>query len=204
MQSQLLSRSRVKAGMRTTTTWVAMAILTVLPACGGSYQAWAEAPTSRSAPGGGGLGAMSGPTTVTTGGYGGDSADSESDEGGADYVTADSDGGAHRYAQVAEPAAQPSPTSSGAQPAPPPETADDGHHGPLLVYTANLALAVHQVSEKQGMIEAMATEAGGHLSERTGNQIRIRIPAANFERVLAQILELGDVLSRNVAVQDVT
>jgi len=54
------------------------------------------------------------------------------------------------------------------------------------------------------MIEAMATEAGGHLDERTGNQIRIRVPAANFERVLAQILELGDVLTREVSVQDVT
>ncbi len=119
--------------------------------------------------------------------------------GGGGYEPARS---SPQYAQ-AEVTPPPEPGQTSAQGQPPP-TADDGHHGPLLVYTADLALAVHQVSEKQEMVEAIAREAGGHLDQRTGDQIRIRVPAENFDRALAQVLDLGDVLSRDVSVQDVT
>lgn len=85
-----------------------------------------------------------------------------------------------------------------------PPTATDGRSGPLLVYTAEAHLAVHQVTAQQARIEALAREAGGHLDRRTDDRIRVRVPADAFHEVFAAILELGDVLSRDVSVQDVT
>lgn len=170
-------------------TSIAVVLLLVLPACGGSWSsggAWstAAAPNeSRSTV------AMV-PMSET------DSADLQES-----YHVAGVAGGdgtpeqRQRFAQADT-------STSGEDDAPP--TATDAHRGPLLVYTATIGLAVHQVADKQERIEVLAREAGGHLDRRTDSMIRIRVPAAQFQAVLDAILELGDVLHRDVQVQDVS
>lgn len=181
--------------------------------CGGAgYNAWAEAP----------------PPAVQTaaagpGYYGGDEGgDMEADfaspvaTGAAEYRQSYASGGSAggggggttpRRETIAEPEPGGEEQPRYAQ-AEPPEgeerTAHDGREGPLLIYTADLALAVHQVADKQSRIEALARESGGHLQHRGDAEITIRVPAEAFQSVLAQILELGDVLRRDVSVQDVS
>lgn len=84
------------------------------------------------------------------------------------------------------------------------QSASDATSAPLLIYTAELGMAVHAVTEKQDRVEAIARETGGFLASRTDNTIVVRVPSREFERAMAQIQELGDVLTRRVDVQDVT
>lgn len=174
--------------MKRTISWAVIALAWAGPGCGGGYDAWAESPAPQlvSASSGG----MAGDMVSESESYGGEfrnAAPMEAPPGGGSTPV----DGQTRYAQADPP--------DGASP-----TAHDGREGPLLIYTANLALAVHQVSEKQGQIEGLARDAGGHLHHRGDNEITIRVPAESFQRVLAAILELGDVLSRDVSVQDVS
>ena len=75
--------------------------------------------------------------------------------------------------------------------------------GPLLVYTAVLGLAAYRVQSKIDRVEAIAQEREGFLASRTMDRIVIRVPAAQFEAALAEVQELGDVVTRQVDVQDV-
>ena len=75
--------------------------------------------------------------------------------------------------------------------------------GPLLVYTAVLGLAAYRVQDKIDRVEAIANERQGFLASRTMDRIVIRVPAAQFEAALAEVQELGDVVTRQVDVQDV-
>lgn len=85
-----------------------------------------------------------------------------------------------------------------------PNVASDATSQPLLIYQAELGMAVHQVSANQDRVEAVARELGGFLASRTDDTIVVRVPARAFEEAMARIRELGDVLSRRVEVQDVT
>lgn len=173
----------------------ASALLTVaLPACGGGYSAWAEAPAPVMSPGAS---------------YGGLASGSAGDVMEAEYesraTSTDVDLGGQGYSGGGAPPADERPRYAQADPTgTEPRTATDARQGPLLIYTANVALAVHQVAEKQTRIEALVREVGGHLHHRGDAEITVRVPAEAFESVLAQILELGDVLSRDVSVQDVS
>ncbi len=75
--------------------------------------------------------------------------------------------------------------------------------GPLLVYTAVLGLAAYRVQDKIDRVEAIAQERGGFLASRSMERIVIRVPAAQFEAALGEVQELGDVVTRQVDVQDV-
>lgn len=153
------------------------------PACGGGYDAWAQTRE----PGYGGASGAHAPAAVSAG-------------AAADYGDVDEG----RY-ELPRPEREASPRYAQAETPPRAEpTATDGRQGPLLIYTAQIGLAVHQVSDKQDRVEALAREAGGHLHRRTDAEIVIRVPAGRFEQVLAAILEVGDVLSRDVSVQDVS
>ena len=93
----------------------------------------------------------------------------------------------------------PAPTSTGNQP-----SEAYVQHGPMLIYTATINLAVFQVAEASKQVETMAREAGGFLARRDDTTIVIRIPAAKFEDTMKRLEKLGDVLHRNVAAEDVT
>lgn len=85
------------------------------------------------------------------------------------------------------------------------QTATDAQgQGPLLIYEAQLSLAVHEVREKIDEIIAITDEVGGFISTQDDNSIVVRIPAAHFRDSLERIEGVGDVLSRRVSAQDVS
>lgn len=76
--------------------------------------------------------------------------------------------------------------------------------GLLLTYQANLALAVYEVDKGLDAVEALTRGAGGYLVSRSGNAIVVRVPASHFDGSLKQVLALGEVLERELHVEDVT
>lgn len=76
--------------------------------------------------------------------------------------------------------------------------------GPMLIYTAEITLAVFEVKESLGKVEALAREMGGFLSRRADTSITIRVPAARFDEAVKRIEKIGDMLHRNVVAEDVT
>lgn len=88
-----------------------------------------------------------------------------------------------------------------------PESASDVAYAvqsPMLVYTANITMAVFEVKKALGDVELIGREVGGFLSRRDNASITIRVPVARFDEALKRVDGLGDVLDRNVSTQDVT
>jgi hypothetical protein len=75
---------------------------------------------------------------------------------------------------------------------------------PLLIYTANVRLAVFEAPKALDSAETLAKRSGGYLVRRDDTSITVRVPAASFEQTLQALLDLGDVLQRDVSVRDVT
>ncbi|KYF97581.1 hypothetical protein BE20_38185, partial [Sorangium cellulosum] len=75
---------------------------------------------------------------------------------------------------------------------------------PLLVYTAQVAMAVFEVGASLGKVEELARDLGGFLARRDDRAITIRVPAARFDEALKRLEGLGDVVQRNVVAEDVT
>jgi len=75
---------------------------------------------------------------------------------------------------------------------------------PLLIYRANLDMAVFETKKALDRTEQIAEDAGGYLVRRDDRSITVRVPAARFRGALASIMKLGDVLHRAVSVEDVT
>jgi len=93
----------------------------------------------------------------------------------------------------------PAPTATGTQ-----ASEAFQQHGPMLIYTASINLAVFQVVEASKEVEHMAREAGGFLARRDDTSLVIRVPASKFEDVIKRIEKLGDVLHRSVSADDVS
>jgi len=75
---------------------------------------------------------------------------------------------------------------------------------PMLVYTARVNMAVYEVRSSLGEVESLAKSLGGFLARRSDQAITIRVPAARFDEAIKRIEKLGDMLSRDVEVEDVT
>lgn len=84
----------------------------------------------------------------------------------------------------------------GAQAQPPP--------GPLLIYQAELTLAVHEVETTQRAVIGVARELGGYLAYQDDMRVTVRIPARRFEDAIQRLERVGDVVHRNVQAIDVT
>lgn len=120
--------------------------------------------------------------------------------------SADSDspgptGGAAGLAPAAGPA--PAPVPAG-QPVQPPAEDRPLQAQPLLIYTATFHLAVFDAVVAIDAIEEMARKRGGYLVQRADNLIIVRVPAPQFHEAVSEVGGLGDVLHRQVSVQDVT
>jgi hypothetical protein len=76
--------------------------------------------------------------------------------------------------------------------------------GPLLIYTAQITIAVFEVNASLGHVDALARELGGFLARRDDNSITIRVPVNRFDDAVRQIEKIGDMLHRNVVAEDVT
>ena len=169
-------------------TWYLCAIVGV--ACGGSSKAAMSVP--------GGTGGMADSASERSAPM---AASSEEDDGG--YQVAGPGGGGL------------APTAPGAPAQPAPTPAPAGQPGqvatdqpvtpqPLLIYTAMFHLAVFETVAAIDTIELMARKRGGYLVQRTDAAIVIRVPAPQFHDAVTEVGGLGDVLHREVSVQDVT
>ncbi len=81
---------------------------------------------------------------------------------------------------------------------------DSPHSAAMLIYTANLSLAVFQVEPGLDAVERVARDVGGYLSSRQDNSITIRVPRDRFDDAIGRIEKLGDVTHRDIKAQDVT
>ncbi len=75
---------------------------------------------------------------------------------------------------------------------------------PLLVYKAHLNVAVFETEKSIDKVERLAREAGGYLVRRDDTVIVVRIPTKKYHDALETIAKIGDVIHREVSVQDVT
>jgi len=75
---------------------------------------------------------------------------------------------------------------------------------PLLIYTANLSLAVFETKGAIGAVEELARSLGGYLVSRGDQKVTVRVPAKAFQGALTGVSKLGDELHREVQVKDVT
>ena len=74
----------------------------------------------------------------------------------------------------------------------------------MLIYTANLSLAVFHVEAGLDAVTRIGQEAGGYLSTRQDTAVTIRVPRDSFDAVIARIEALGNVLHRDIRARDVT
>jgi hypothetical protein len=102
------------------------------------------------------------------------------------------------------PPAPPPPPGGGAKPVAAKAVSDAPHSAAMLIYTANLAMAVYQVTPGMDAVERVARDAGGYLSVRGDNVVTIRVPRDRFEEALGRIEKLGDVTHRDIKAEDVT
>jgi len=140
---------------------------------------------------------------------GGEALRGSATSGDADGI-ADEEDRRERIAQAPPPPPAP---PGGAQPPQAPPTTTDARapageiaaiRGPMLIYTADITMAVFEVNTSLDALENLARQAGGFLARRDDRSITIRIPAARFDEAIGRIEKLGDILNRNVVAQDVT
>lgn len=74
----------------------------------------------------------------------------------------------------------------------------------LRVYSADLDLSVAGLENARDTVITIAQDSGGYVESSQGNFVVIRVPAASFDRVLAEIEGIGTVRSRSVRTADVT
>jgi hypothetical protein len=74
----------------------------------------------------------------------------------------------------------------------------------LLIYRAQLVLAVFETRVTLDKIELLARQLGGYLVQRSNDLIEVRVPVAKFEQALKDSAALGDELSRQVTAEDVS
>lgn len=76
--------------------------------------------------------------------------------------------------------------------------------GPMLVYTANVTMAVFDLAGSVHDVEEAALAAGGFLARRDDHSITVRVPVSRFQDVMSKVAKVGDVLHRDVVATDVT
>lgn len=76
--------------------------------------------------------------------------------------------------------------------------------GPLLIYLAELHLAVFEVEATQRAVLTIARELGGYLSYQDDTRVTIRVPARRFQDSIERLERVGDVVHRNIQAIDVS
>jgi hypothetical protein len=75
---------------------------------------------------------------------------------------------------------------------------------PVLIYTAQLTMAIFEVEPALKSAETLARELGGFMSRQTNNSIIIRVPVARFHEAIGRLEKLGDITNRDISAEDVT
>lgn len=113
-----------------------------------------------------------------------------------------------RDARVAQatPPPPPPPPGTGTGQAQQPQTATDAvdPSGPLLIYEAELYLAVNEIRQRQTEAIALVREMRGFIARQDDTSVVLRVPAARFNDALTALERIGDVLHRTVQSHDVT
>jgi hypothetical protein len=73
-----------------------------------------------------------------------------------------------------------------------------------VIYSAGLDIVVVSLRDAIDAVLAQARQAGGYMQARDSNSVTVRVPAAQFESVLAACEKLGEVTGRSVSADDVT
>jgi hypothetical protein len=76
--------------------------------------------------------------------------------------------------------------------------------GPVLIYTAQLTMAIFEVGPAQTKIEALVLSLGGYLAQKSNNALTVRVPVARFHEAIAGIEKIGDVTRRDISAEDVS
>jgi hypothetical protein len=74
----------------------------------------------------------------------------------------------------------------------------------LLVYTAQLTLAIYQVTDVQERTVAWVEGLGGYVSYRDARSMTLRVPAAEFHNTLDELSTFGDVLGLQWQAEEVS
>ena len=82
--------------------------------------------------------------------------------------------------------------------------ADTPHDETLMVYSAEIGLAVKHIGQAEDSIETIARAMGGFLSQRADRQVTVLVPRERFTDALAKIEALGDVRHHAISSLDVT
>lgn len=111
-------------------------------------------------------------------------------------------------AQAPQAAPAPPPTTPTTPTTPPTPTKSapgtTSERTPVLIYTAELWLAVSSIEPSLAASEGIAREVGGFMTNRDNTSISLRVPAERFDEALDKLVKLGDVINRRVTAQDVT
>jgi hypothetical protein len=83
-------------------------------------------------------------------------------------------------------------------------TLDAPHTSSMLVYTANVTMAVFQVESAIALVQKIGESSGGYLVQKNDRLVTIRVPRDRFADAIAQVEKLGDVVHRDVSAEDVT
>jgi len=75
---------------------------------------------------------------------------------------------------------------------------------PLVVYSGYLKLRVKRLLEAVDEIERITAEKAGYIESRTRDVVVVRIPASDFDEVLAGFSRVGELLGRRIKALDVT
>jgi Domain of unknown function (DUF4349) len=75
---------------------------------------------------------------------------------------------------------------------------------PLVVYTGYLKLRVKRLLEAVDEITRISTKQGGYIESLTQQVIVVRVPAGDFDAVMAIFGEIGEILDRTIKAHDVT
>jgi hypothetical protein len=75
---------------------------------------------------------------------------------------------------------------------------------PVLIYTAQLTLAIFEVTSGLKAVEQLARELDGFMARQTNSAITIRVPVARFHEAIGRIEKIGDITARDIQAEDVT
>ncbi len=78
------------------------------------------------------------------------------------------------------------------------------HDPSMIIHTAEIALAVYEVTKNLQTVEKFTKELGGYLALRSDREITVRVPRDKFDELVGRIEKMGDVLHKNIAAEDVT
>ncbi len=67
----------------------------------------------------------------------------------------------------------------------------------MLIYTAQVTMAVFEVNASLARVEAIGRELGGFLAKRDDHAITIRVPSERFDEAVRRVEGVGDMLHRN-------